>query len=245
MSSYCLSCKKLTHDDGDSMIIGNRRQSHCKPCGRLKSTFISMKQAGRGPLELAFVESSYLDDPPKEISGYIYDPDLSTTRTRVYNNPTLKDTKIVHRGTKVTDKNDLFSDVLITTGLYNKYTSGRLRKAEEISKDADKKYEGSIQSVGHSLGGTSARKTAESLKSGSNSSETYNSGSSPLDIGKNLTDKARCAITPNSDYCKKKKANTEYSTGKDPISISGLLSPGKKIIVKPSSINTHSLSNFK
>jgi hypothetical protein len=73
---------------------------------------------------------------------------------------------------------------------------------------------------------------ADNSARGNNKIETYNRGTSPLDI---VTNKL-----------KKKDPNAiHYTTGVDPISASQLSSKDKVVKVKPTKINVHGLDNFE
>jgi hypothetical protein len=126
----------------------------------------------------------------------------------------------------------------------NKYTSKRVAKAEKVAKSAQSKYGDNISSTGHSLGQKVAEVTAKTLDVKNSKVVGYNGGASPLDIPKNIYNKVKCSVS-NSNECKKLK-NVEHNlTVVDPISISNLTAVGKKNIVKPKMLNTHSIDNFK
>jgi hypothetical protein len=116
----------------------------------------------------------------------------------------------------------------LSVGLLNKHTSKRVRNANDITKKANQKYGAqNVTQTGHSLGGYMADNSATK----GNKVETYNRGTSPLDVVLN----------------KSKKKNPDaihYTTGVDPISGSQLSSKDKVVLVKPTKINVHGLDNF-
>lgn len=242
--SYCLKCKKQT-ENKDEKIIKNRLSSKCVICDTNKSKFITLSQKGKGEIDQELSSAAYDATPQQNIKGYNYDADLSNKKTRVYHNPETGKTIISHKGTDPTDKKDLVNDALLSVGLLNRYTSKRVKKAEDVAKKTQAKYGDNISSTGHSLGGKLANITAQKLDVKNSKSEVYNSGSSPLEIIPNILNKAKCSVS-NSNSCKKLKNQTENTTGVDPISISGALtSVGKTKLYKPKSANVHSIDNFK
>jgi hypothetical protein len=193
-----------------------------------------------------FLEISKEAYKPKEqrtnVMSYVYDPAISTERTAVYYSPSLNKVIIGHRGTIPTDKMDLEADAFIIAGQFEK--SNRFKRALKTVEDVQMRYPGfTISQTGHSLGGKTALAIGPLL--GLNNSEVvaFNPGSSPIDIAKQLKDKALCAIV-NSDKCKKLKKQRVYTTGLDPISISHLIHPGQTKIIKPEIANVHGLANF-
>ena len=188
-------------------------------------------------------QESYVskDKRKHNIEGYTYYKDASTERTAIYVNNTNNTIIIGHRGTVPTNKSDLEADVYIATGTFGR--SNRLKRSKEVVDKAIQKYPNyKIENTGHSLGGRVALEIARKLPVEDSKAVVFNPGFSPLDIGKTISDNLK-AKNENSNLAKKIKNQTIYSTGLDPVSISGLLSSGVKVI-KPTSINIHSLSNF-
>lgn len=184
-------------------------------------------QLGNGITEYKASKEVYKKNPSANIDGYVLDQSLSKNKIKTYVNKETGKVIIAHKGTDPKDKNDIKNDLLLSVGLLNKKTSKRVRNANEITKKANEKYGSSnITHTGHSLGGFMADTSAGDL----NKIETYNKGTSPIDIFKN----------------KKKNPNAiHYVTGVDPISISQLASKDKTVVVKPNKLNVHSLSNFE
>jgi len=269
---HCMKCKERTPDVGENVVSAGgrtRMTATCGKCGGKKSQFIksagilpgepfsnfvrkgslsrlrtSRRQSGGADIHAQLSQEAYTDQSANNVDGDVLDTQLSTKKTQVYHNPEKNDTVVSHRGTKPSDKNDLKNDALITLGILNKNTSKRVKNATEISKKAESKYTGSkVTQAGHSLGGAVAKEVGKNMSVNNSSVEAYNAGASPLDIVKNTYNKVKCSVS-NSNDCKRLKKQTDNLTVVDPISISNLSSVGKKNIVAPSSLNTHSLSNF-
>lgn len=202
------------------------------------------KQPRQQDISLTLSKEAYKKNPRESIDGYNIDRSLSNKRTRTYHNPETNQTVIAHRGTKPTDMKDLKNDFLIATGMFNKKTSSRIRNAGKIAKGAEEKYGSNISNVGHSLGGTMAQKTGRKLRAENSKVVGYNPGSSPLDIPKNIYNSVKNRINPNSNASIKARNVTTHTTGLDPISMSAMFHPGKTVIKKPRSVNTHSLDNW-
>jgi hypothetical protein len=228
---FCLKCKRLTSNKNENIEHDNtgrtRKTADCGVCGSHKSQYIK-KQTGKGQIELDLSGAAYDNEPQREVGGFVLDEDLSNKKTRVFHNPETKEVKISHKGTDPTDKNDLKNDLLLSVGLLNKHTSQRVRNANKITAEANKKYGAeNITHTGHSLGGYLASNSAR----GENKVETYNAGTSPL------------AIVSNQ-FKKKKQNAIHYTTGVDPISGARLSSKDKVVLVKPTKLNVHGLENF-
>lgn len=228
MLTYCFKCKEKTVNVNDNVVTsGNRsyNKSQCKDCGGKKSQIVK-SQKGGDDIDVALNQESYKgkDERKDNVAGYTYDKDLSTKKTLVYNNG--KDTRVVHRGTDPKNIGDLASDALLSFGLLNKYTSKRIRNAEDVTKKAKEKYNtNTVSHTGHSLGGT----VGATIQKKDEKGEYYNPGTTPLSLLST----------------KKNKNTTNYTTGVDPISVSTLLGRNKTKLVKPTKLNVHSLDNFK
>jgi len=119
--------------------------------------------------------------------GYTYDGALSNNETKVF----IKNNKpvIVHRGSK--RLSDWAEDGLIAVGLGN--LGHRQKQAERITKRVEQKY-GSVDSVGHSLGGRLAE------NSGNHGQIiTYNKAVGLGDIGKTKNSKRQLDIRNSGD----------------------------------------------
>jgi len=194
---------------------------------------------------LALAEESY---KPKEersliVDEYLYDIDLSTKRTAVYVNPINKDIIIAHRGTKFNDSSDLKQDLLILSG--NIAKSDRLKRSLQTVEEVMMKYPTFlISNTGHSLGSQISSQIWLKLPIKDSKVVGFNTGASPIDIGKNIFNSLKCKIS-NSDACKKLKNQKFYSTGIDPLSLSHITHTGKQKFVLTKSFNVHSLKNFR
>lgn len=228
----CMKCKKQTETSDEQTVKSANGRSRlvgtCSICGTKKSKFVA-GQKGDGLTELKATKASYEKKVPQSIDGYILDESLSKNKIKTYVNPETKKVIISHKGTDPKDKKDLKNDLLLSVGLLNKHTSKRVRNANEITKKVNEKYGAeNVTQTGHSLGGYMADNSAR----GSNKVETYNRGTSPLDI---ITNKLK----------KKNENAIHYTTGIDPISASQLSSKDKVVKVKPTKINVHGLDNFE
>lgn len=224
--SYCLKCKKKT-PDLEPTIQGKRLSAKCA-CGSKKSAFVkSSTQNGGRAIDVKLAEETYKTTPAQEIDGYKLDTGLSkdSGKTLVYHNPDTNDTIVAHRGTKLSDKNDLKNDAKILIGTYK--DSKRVKNATEITDAAAEKYKDShISHTGHSLGGTTADIVA--AKRG-HDVYVYNPGTSPI-----------------FNAGKKTKGKRELNTTLiDPISVYSIMNPKGLTLHWPKSLNPHSLSNFK
>lgn len=242
--SHCLQCKERTGNK-DIKIFENKMHSNCVKCGRGKFTRIKkestlprvreqrfivkpdgvfIKQKGGAALDVELSSQSYKKpgERSKNVKGYVLDTKLSNKKTAVYNNPKEEKTIIAHRGTVLSDKNDIKNDVKIAVGTLG--SSKRVKNAKEIAKKAEKKYEGEIQHTGHSLGGATAIQVA---KATGQKAVVYNPGVGPVDVLRR----------------KKNEKIESHTTGFDPISgLSPLVYNTQ--IHKPKSLNVHTLSNF-
>ena len=175
------------------------------------------------------------------LDGYNYDSDLSTDTEAIYFNPTSKQLIIGHRGTK--NAEDFKDDARIIAGNFG--SSPRLSHAILKTKQALQKYpDYTLTSVGHSLGNVLASVIGP-MQSYKNSRVVgFNPGSSFETLKTNLANTLKCTFS-NSEECKKLKNQKVYSTGVNPVSILGLIHPGKTEIVRAKSfLNPHALSNF-
>lgn len=226
----CMKCKSKTQNMDEKVVTSNgrSRMTATCACGTKKSVFMP-KQKGEGATELKATKASYEKNTPESIDGYVLDKSLSKNKIKTYVHPETKKVIIAHKGTDPKDKNDLKNDLLLSAGLLNKHTSKRVKNANEITKKANAKYGAqNVTHTGHSLGGYMADNSATK----DNKVETYNRGTSPLDIALNKAKKKN----PNAIH---------YTTGVDPISASQLSSKDKVVTVKPTKLNVHGLDNFE
>lgn len=242
---YCIKCKTSTKNvpDSESIIEGKRmRMTALCACGTKKSSFIK-SQKGGDAIHAELSNETYKENPRKEVEGYLLDEELSNKKTKVYHNPEKKDTIIAHRGSRITEKGDIKADVLIATSTLDE-NSKRVKRATNVVKKADEKYEGSITNTGHSLGGTVAKKVALQLPVEKSRVEAYNAGAGPGELLIGKYNQAKCALI-NSEECKKLRNVTDNLVIGDPISTANLTNKvGKIKLVAPKSANPHSLANF-
>jgi hypothetical protein len=171
----------------------------------------------------------YLNNPAKQRQrlkafGYIYDPELSTTRHVVAYNPELKKVVFVSRGTDILSPQDVTTDVA-GIGLNRLQNTYRYKADESAYLKAKEKYKNiPVTLVGHSLGGG---------------------------IVSNLVKPGDRAITYNaaSIYQKRKPNVYAYRTAGDTISLGQI---GAKTLPNPGTIaerlnplQAHNISNIK
>jgi hypothetical protein len=176
------------------------------------------------------------------LDGYKYDSELSTDTEAIYYDSKDKKVIIGHRGTKTAE--DLVDDARIIAGNFTS-KSPRLANAILKTRQVLQKYpDYTLTSTGHSLGNFVASVIGP-LQTYKNSRVVgFNPGASFETFKKNLGDTLKCFLS-NSEDCRKLKNQKVYSTGIDPISILGLIHPGKTEIVRAKSyLNPHALSNF-
>jgi hypothetical protein len=100
----------------------------------------------------AFLEASYMENPPKEIMGYMLDDELSFLYGKVYANKELKKVVVSHRGT--VEALDWANN--LTYGLSSSayVLTPRYKAGLKMQETAHKKYKGyQFEVVGHSQGG--------------------------------------------------------------------------------------------
>jgi hypothetical protein len=203
-------------------------------------------QSGRGDIDIKLSSEAYRkpEDRAENVDGYQLDKGLSNKKTLVYNNPNTKQTIVAHRGTVLTDKNDLKNDAKLLTG--NLESSKRVKNATKITKEAEKKYSDSqLSSTGHSLGSAVAQRASKGVSVENSKVTGYNSAVTPLDAVKNIMNNKECKNN-NSEKCRRLRNVELNTTGIDPVSGLALLGhAGTTKVKKPKSINTHSLSNFQ
>ena len=250
MNIFCVKCRKKTPTDNLINVVEKRSmmKGTCADCGTKKTVFVAKSQAGGADIDVKLSSEAYkpVSERAAVVDGYVLDKGLSNKKTLVYNNPTTKDTIVSHKGTDPKDKNDLKNDLLLSVGKLG--TSKRVKNATEITRKAEAKYEGDTSHTGHSLGFAVASKVVGNKATSVDNSKLvgYSGAVSPLDISKNL--KAQKQLKKNPESIQSQKlAKLEYNTTVyDPVAISGALSLGKQVKkVKPTSINTHSLSNYQ
>jgi hypothetical protein len=164
-----------------------------------------------------------------------YDQSLSSLRTAVYHSPTRL--IIAHRGTDKNDSTDVSTDILIAQGKFSKSNRAKISFAE--AQRAQQKYPRLIMSnTGHSLGGTAAQYVGYHSDFAHSKVVAFNAGCSPL-----KREYPKCDKNDNSDYCKKQRYQTLYTTANDIIS-QGQIDVSTIVSQEPDT-NAHSLNNYK
>jgi hypothetical protein len=114
----------------------------------------------------ALLDASYKKkgEAPKEVNGYMYDPDLSTNTSKVYVDPKTNHTVVAHRGTKgIMDWAN--NAVYAVAGRTGYKMTNRYKDAEKTHKAAEEKYgKDNISSIGHSQGALLARMLGDKNK---------------------------------------------------------------------------------
>lgn len=100
----------------------------------------------------AFLEASYMEDPPKQIMGYTLDEQLSILYGKVYVNHKLKKVVVSHRGT--VEALDWANNLTYGLSSTAYKLTPRYKAGYKMQEDAHKKYKGyQFEVVGHSQGG--------------------------------------------------------------------------------------------
>tara|TARA_B110000908_G_C10112653_1_gene383794 strand:- start:260 stop:856 length:597 start_codon:yes stop_codon:yes gene_type:complete len=188
-----------------------------------------------------YAQASYkdVDNRPKEIDDYSYIRSLSNRDMAVYGIPGSLKTRIGFRGTSKT------ADVIPDLGIaLNNFESTQRYKDDKASlKELIKKRGGvdNIKLTGHSLGGKVAAKLGEEFGIETN---TYNKGSTPLQLQNDVLKGIACKLMPNTSYCTNSKLVTNHIVKTDPISVWNIFSTQKNKWYDATETNSHSLKNF-
>lgn len=145
--------------------------------GKIKHIHLSHQLMG-GKLSISnfqkMLKESYSKKPEEKIDNFIYDPEVSTDRAKVYHNPETGQTTITHTGTDT--PTDWLNNIAIATNTY-KYTD-RYKKGKKAQEATEKKYgKENVSTLGHSQGARLAE------IHGKNSKEilTLNKASTPFE----------------------------------------------------------------
>ena len=120
--------------------------------GKIKHIYLSHQMMG-GKLSISnfqkMLKESYSKKPEEKIDDFIYDPEVSTDRAKVYHNPKTGQTTITHTGTDT--PTDWLNNLAIATKTY-KYTD-RYKKGQKAQEATEKKYgKENVSTLGHSQG---------------------------------------------------------------------------------------------
>lgn len=107
------------------------------------------------------LKASYNDEPPENIEGWNYDPDLSNDTAKVYFNPENNFAVVSHRGTK--GAKDWKNNLQYALGNYK--NTDRYKKGKETQNKVFEKYgKDNTITVGHSQGAILAHSLGKSGK---------------------------------------------------------------------------------
>lgn len=148
-------------------------------------------------------------------SGYTYDKKLSTNESKVFvdsaGNP-----NIAFRGSK-TVKDFLFSDPLLAVGASR--FDPRVKQAQVLTKQVEKKYGKPVDTFGHSLGGFLAEKSGAK-----GNITTFNKGVGYDDIGRTIP-KNQTDIRTGADIVSALSLTQKYNGNRE--TIKGSMNPIK------------------
>ena len=208
-----------------------------KPIEQPKPKSLYEKLDNEGQISAIFSKQSYLtpNERMKTYKGYNYDDELSGNKTAVYYNPELKKSYISHRGTKLSDIDDLKSDKEILLGEFDE-NSDRMKLAIEKTNNVISKYGNNITHSAHSLGGRVSNNLAKMYN---HRAITFSLGSSFSDV--NVDDE--CLKNNPPSYCNN---IINYRTKSDVISLLNSNNPNTITLDNnnTSAIEAHSLENF-
>ena len=188
-----------------------------------------------------FAQEAYVsaDKRAPVVDGYDYKPELSTGDVAVYENPETKKAVVGFRGTsKVRDINP---DIGIAGNRFKSTDRYKSDKAQ-LNNVIQKYGKDNVRLTGHSLGGKSASTLAQDYGI---KADTFNEGSTPLQMKGNFWRNPSCKFFPSQQKCKNAKLVTKHLIPGDPISAWNLFSSSNVKYYKPKSANLHSLSNFE
>ena len=121
------------------------------------------------------LKSSYKDEGDNNIGDFQLDKELSTKTSKVYNNPNIKKTAVVHRG--ASGVIDWGNNAIFAIGGKDAYMkTSRFKNAKDTQLKAEEKY-GKASAYGHSQGALISQ-----LVASPNTDEviTYNTASHPI-----------------------------------------------------------------
>ena len=193
---------------------------------------------GYGIEDVAQAAYKDVNDRADDIDGYKYLPSLSNRDMAVYGLPNSVKTRVAFRGTSKTS--DIIPDIGIATNTFSS-TKRYQDSKEALQKIVDRVGKDNIHLSGHSLGAATASKLGSELGI---RTDSYNTGSTPLQLEGDLLKNIGCRLMPNNSYCRNSKLVTNHIVRTDPISIWNLFSPQNNVFYKATESNPHSLQNF-
>jgi len=259
--SWCCRCRIPTPDEGEIKYVRTkndklRKMCDCK-CGTHKSTFINQKTAG------ALTDDEKQDanywsriaasvyETPQDRAKYLHEAGINVDTDDVDDSELQDDTTAVYRDPKTgkyifamrgsADKKDLMADARIVQGHLEK--SGRYKNWDTKLKQLIDKHgiENIDRAVGHSLAGRAALDLGKKYNL---PSESFNTGSAPVDIPSNVYKKMKCKLYPNEADCAMAKKHHQWITHLDPIGLSSAISPYRDRYIYPRTANPHGISNW-
>lgn len=172
--------------------------------------------------------------------GYQVDGELSNDNRTVFYQPSSGRAVVAFRGTEISNLADLASDALVAAGLQG--FSPRFHTSTKVTKAAMRKYgAGNVVATGHSLGGSQALHVNRRLGV---ESHAFNPGAGPRAQALGLREAAFTRLHPGSRRAQSAARSTVYTTGIDPISLNATFGADRKVVIRPSSLNVHSVRNF-
>ena len=165
-----------------------------------------------------------------ELGDFVLDDELSTKEHSIFHNTTTNETVIAYRGT--TNLDDIKTDSHILMG--REKNTERYKRSEAVYEKTREKYDGSITTTGHSLGGGLSIHVAEKYDV---EGYHYNPAISATQVF-------------SKDHVRNKSKQTIYRTKLDPVSISGEIiadhQPNREVntVANDPNHHAHALENF-
>lgn len=237
---YCLKCKCRTNGS-EAVREGKFEKCICLECGGKKSRIVRVL-TGSGIEMSQYAKFARLAYEPVGSRGAMEDLKLSTAETAVFAGG---DTVVVaFRGTTPSSR-DIVADARITIGTF--LEGSRFKRSVAKVQEVQKKYpDKNIILTGSSLGGRLSHDIGILMGLRSYS---FNIGSSPVDIPKNIIESLRCKFTTDEEHKKAcesiKDKNKAYSTFGDVVSLSSITGHhDTEIIPVKKGLNPHNIDNF-
>ncbi len=165
-----------------------------------------------------------------ELDDFVLDYQLSTEEHSVFHNTTTNETVIAYRGT--TNLEDVKTDSHILMG--REKNTERYKRSEAVYEKTREKYDGSISTTGHSLGGGASLHVAEKYDT---RGYHYNPAISSTQVF-------------STDHYDNQSEQTIYRTKLDPVSVGGEViadhQPNRQVntVANDPNNHAHALENF-